>query len=471
MTSPCPLLPISSEDKEKKKINKVETQAICLGEIFFIRHGETVWNQLGIVQGHAESSLTNVGRIQAQVLGRHLQNIRFDHVYTSDLERTVDTCLEILKENKMLLHNDPFSSKTLHSESEIRYNKQDSNIVLTVKNDLSLPVHEGKKYLHDDAVTFKEIGKLDKRLREIYQGCRQGKPIEMTYEKAMALAIQESQSKSQEQSQEEVEVEERRTNYNFNIDHQYRKKKQFESLERETRPEVIERGLDIILEMVTKMVEKARTEILGRDQDKSLDKNEKWGEELTTSDKTKEEFSRVKVNKNNSNILLVSHGGFIRYMLSAFLVQNGTCENEDVALEMYRKISNTSVSRMAVYTYPHSLLHHQQEIESGLKSTLTSNLKSEEDMKSHEEDQLGLPSKSDDDLRSSSENNFEIEKKNFIHNLWKERKIWLVPKVINDITHLVKEQSKMMKEKEEIGGKEMEKGNSPAINLLTKSTF
>ena len=56
-----------------------------------IRHGETEWNRAGIQQGHLDSPLTRRGLAQAEALAGHLQGLRFDAIYSSDLGRALST--------------------------------------------------------------------------------------------------------------------------------------------------------------------------------------------------------------------------------------------------------------------------------------------------------------------------------------------------------------------------------------------
>jgi 2,3-bisphosphoglycerate-dependent phosphoglycerate mutase len=60
--------------------------------IWLVRHGESTWNVLGLVQGHAdEAVLTRQGRRQAQLLTHRLAGRTIDAVYTSDLRRAKET--------------------------------------------------------------------------------------------------------------------------------------------------------------------------------------------------------------------------------------------------------------------------------------------------------------------------------------------------------------------------------------------
>ncbi|MCQ8212431.1 histidine phosphatase family protein [Cetobacterium somerae] len=59
--------------------------------IYFVRHGETVWNTLKIFQGRSNSPLTELGIEQAKKLSKHLESIDFKKVYSSPQERALQT--------------------------------------------------------------------------------------------------------------------------------------------------------------------------------------------------------------------------------------------------------------------------------------------------------------------------------------------------------------------------------------------
>ena len=59
--------------------------------IYVIRHGESVGNLHRICLGHTDLDLTDLGRMQAQKTADALENIDFDAIYSSDLQRAVHT--------------------------------------------------------------------------------------------------------------------------------------------------------------------------------------------------------------------------------------------------------------------------------------------------------------------------------------------------------------------------------------------
>jgi len=78
-----------------------------LARLILIRHGVTVWNLEGRYQGHIDSPLTVRGRAQARAAGRRLRHVPFDHVYSSDLGRSVDTAAAISRLTERSVTLDP----------------------------------------------------------------------------------------------------------------------------------------------------------------------------------------------------------------------------------------------------------------------------------------------------------------------------------------------------------------------------
>ena len=64
-------------------------------ELILIRHGQTVWNSERRMQGQRNSALSELGRAQARAVARRLQNEAFDLLYSSDLDRALETAQAI----------------------------------------------------------------------------------------------------------------------------------------------------------------------------------------------------------------------------------------------------------------------------------------------------------------------------------------------------------------------------------------
>ena len=68
-------------------------------QFYFMRHGETYFNQYERIQGWSDTPLTERGKDIVRQSGRGLSHISFDAVYTSDLRRTTETASFFLAEN------------------------------------------------------------------------------------------------------------------------------------------------------------------------------------------------------------------------------------------------------------------------------------------------------------------------------------------------------------------------------------
>lgn len=69
-------------------------------EIYFIRHGETLWNTLKIFQGSSDSPLTELGISQAEKLSAKLKDVKFTDFYSSPMGRTIQTTKIIMGDRK-----------------------------------------------------------------------------------------------------------------------------------------------------------------------------------------------------------------------------------------------------------------------------------------------------------------------------------------------------------------------------------
>ncbi|KAM7302145.1 fructose-2,6-bisphosphatase TIGAR [Ixodes scapularis] len=66
-----------------------------------VRHGETLHNKDNVIQGQLDVPLSSIGLEQAELLGKHLQQHKFTHVYSSDLSRAKQTAMSILQMNQV----------------------------------------------------------------------------------------------------------------------------------------------------------------------------------------------------------------------------------------------------------------------------------------------------------------------------------------------------------------------------------
>ncbi|MBL1227315.1 histidine phosphatase family protein [Enterococcus sp. BWR-S5] len=81
------------------KVGTSETGKAAAEEtvLYFVRHGKTMFNTTGQVQGWSDTPLTDVGVEGAEKLGQGLKGTTFTKAYSSDLGRAVSTAEYILK--------------------------------------------------------------------------------------------------------------------------------------------------------------------------------------------------------------------------------------------------------------------------------------------------------------------------------------------------------------------------------------
>ena len=65
--------------------------------LYFVRHGETRFNEKGRMQGVCDSPLSVRGELQVEQARVSLTNVYFDHAYTSPSGRCIKTCKKILE--------------------------------------------------------------------------------------------------------------------------------------------------------------------------------------------------------------------------------------------------------------------------------------------------------------------------------------------------------------------------------------
>ncbi len=60
-------------------------------KVYLVRHGQTEWNETHRFQGWVDIGLDAIGLIQAKFLTNFFKNVAIDHIYTSDLSRSLKT--------------------------------------------------------------------------------------------------------------------------------------------------------------------------------------------------------------------------------------------------------------------------------------------------------------------------------------------------------------------------------------------
>lgn len=145
-------------------------------KLILIRHGETIENKLGILQGHLDGCLSRKGKIQAKKIALFLKNKKIDAIYSSDLKRALDTTKEIIKYHpnaKLFLAKElrekDHGSFTGKKQDEVDWSNKPINMetkesmIKRIKNILDKTC---KKY-KDKTVVFVTHGGVKRRIIEI----------------------------------------------------------------------------------------------------------------------------------------------------------------------------------------------------------------------------------------------------------------------------------------------------------------
>lgn len=84
-------------------------------KLIIIRHGETIENTKGIMQGHLPGKLTKKGISQTKEIAEKLKTEKIDVLFSSDLKRAKDTIKHIYKhhKDKPLIYTEDLREKDL----------------------------------------------------------------------------------------------------------------------------------------------------------------------------------------------------------------------------------------------------------------------------------------------------------------------------------------------------------------------
>lgn len=119
--------------------------------LLITRHGQTLWNLEGRLQGHMDSDLTDLGKNQAAWLGERLRDVEIHKIYASSSGRTLKTA-EIIrgKRNIEIIASDQLREINMGSwegqfHSDIEAYDQEAYYNFWHKPDLYQP-QEGESY-------------------------------------------------------------------------------------------------------------------------------------------------------------------------------------------------------------------------------------------------------------------------------------------------------------------------------------
>ena len=75
-------------------------------KIYFVRHGETIWNKEKKIQGRSDIPLNEYGKELGMITAEALKDIPFDVVYSSPLIRAKKTAEILVKDRNLVIHED-----------------------------------------------------------------------------------------------------------------------------------------------------------------------------------------------------------------------------------------------------------------------------------------------------------------------------------------------------------------------------
>ena len=108
-------------------------------KIYIVRHGETLANKKGVLQGTLDTPLSELGLSLAHKTGVGLKDIHFDICFTSPLDRALNTAKIILEENN-------FKDTKLVKEDAIKEMNMGDWEGLPFKGDTPIPVDQSEMF-------------------------------------------------------------------------------------------------------------------------------------------------------------------------------------------------------------------------------------------------------------------------------------------------------------------------------------
>lgn len=130
-------------------------------KIYIIRHGETIWNAAGKLQGWSDIELNEKGREAARITAKALEDVNFDIAYTSPLIRARETAEIIIGDRNIQIINDERIKEICIGEAEGRV--YDELIKEKVENNFSKFFEEPENYIpYSGGETFEILCKRAK---------------------------------------------------------------------------------------------------------------------------------------------------------------------------------------------------------------------------------------------------------------------------------------------------------------------
>ena len=102
--------------------------------LYFVRHGQTAWNDIGRFQGSTDVPLNLLGIEQAEKAALALKYIHFDAIYSSPLNRAQVTAQTIARPHQLTVQVEPRIAEINANITRIEALKDGRNIVRTLNS-------------------------------------------------------------------------------------------------------------------------------------------------------------------------------------------------------------------------------------------------------------------------------------------------------------------------------------------------
>ena len=146
-------------------------------KIYLVRHGETDWNQAGLLQGQTDIALNAQGLEQAREASERLKEVPFEIAFCSPLIRAKRTAETIIGDRKITLTTD-------ERLRELNFGPWEGVDIRTIKDAASQPFTNPGSYIPPEGA--ESFAQLYKRSGEFVDQVLL--PLEGTYETVLVVA-------------------------------------------------------------------------------------------------------------------------------------------------------------------------------------------------------------------------------------------------------------------------------------------
>ncbi|MEL0659819.1 histidine phosphatase family protein [Psychromonas arctica] len=135
-------------------------------DLYLIRHGETLFNQLGYFQGHSDSPLTDIGQQQALNLVSYFDSIPLQQLYCSDLGRAIISATPLSDAKKLPLQTCPrlreVSYDYLDGQAKKQLSEEDKQkLTRLFSAELNYRIGQGETLAEVQMRLFKKINEIE----------------------------------------------------------------------------------------------------------------------------------------------------------------------------------------------------------------------------------------------------------------------------------------------------------------------